>query len=235
MRAREAFRFQPVTAKVWTGRYRRVPGDTTTFHVHYRDGRWWPVVEWARGDEAAICPLVDDGDGAGLANAVNAGKAAHGGGSGGSFLIDEYGRVLVPVGNGSGTVIVVGECSGPLRFENSFEPGTVFDLYGDDGISAGDPWDRPYAGLRHQLSKSSELYFWQEDALGGRKLIPPAQDQRLVGLLRRVRPYGAVRFLTGPGGVVITKVAVSREPERWEPRYVGRIDLSSWFEKEVLS
>jgi len=58
--------------------------------------------------------------------------------------------------------------------------------------------------------------------------LPPAQDSSLVAKLREL-PYGPVRFLAGVGGVVITKV-----PPLWEPRYVGRLELRTWFAKEVL-
>lgn len=223
-------RFTAVAPQVWVGRYRRVPGETTALHVRFAGGAWWPVVEWPRDDEVAACHMVGEGDVAALAQAVNAGKRALGTGPGGAFLLDEYGRVLVPASDATGvSVVVVGECAGPLRFHNAFAPGEVFDLYDDSGLVLGDPWDRPYVGLQHQLSRYSELYFWEQDSDGARRLEPPRQDIRLIRALRVLRPHGPVRFLVGMDGVVITKV----EPH-WEPRYVGRVDLATWFPKEVL-
>jgi hypothetical protein len=224
------FRCRAVRPKIWNGRYLRVPGETTAFHVRLVEGDWWPVVDWLLGDETGHCPMVDDDDAPALAAAVNAGKAALHAGLGGAFLIDEYGRVLVPAHDGKrASVVVVAECSGPLRFENAFQPGTVFDLYDDQGLESGDPWERPYVGLRHNLSRRDELYFWHEDAQGAQMLYPPSQDAALIASLRQLRPYGPVRFLAGPGGVVITKL-----PPAWEPCYVGRIDLAGWFPKEKL-
>jgi hypothetical protein len=182
-------------------------------------------------DEIGHCAMLPDGDVQGLADAVNAAKRSLGAPSGGAFLIDEHGRVLVPAHDGvRAAVVVAAECSGPLRFHNAFEPGTTFDLYDDRELEPGDEWNRPYLGLRHNLSGRGQLYFWHEDDSGGRMLYPPAQDDELIDALRALRPYGAVRFLVGPGGVVITKV-----PPNWTPRYVGRVDLATWFPKEVLA
>jgi hypothetical protein len=175
---------------------------------------------------------MKNGTAAAVAAAVNDGKAALGGAPGGVFLVDEYGRVLVPSSGGAaGGVAVVGECTGPMCFENPFDGGD-FDLYDDTRLRGGDVWDRPYVGVQYQLSKQDELYFWDESFAGALKLTPPGQDSGLVEKLRRIRPYGAVRFLLGPGGVAITKVQTGAYS--WEPRYVGRLDLRTWFPKEVL-
>jgi hypothetical protein len=219
-----------VAPNLWRGRYSRVPGETTAFHVRLMDGQWWPVVDWAVDDEIGHCAMVDQGDVGALAAAVNAGKAALRSRPGGSFLIDEYGRVLVPAHDGErSAVVVVAKCSGPLRFHDAFAPGTTFDLYDDRGLQCGDEWNRPYLGLRYNLSARGRLYFWHEDESGGRMIYPPAQDDALIAALRHLRPYGAVRFLVGPGGVVVTKL-----PPAWTPCYVGRVDLTTWFEKEAL-
>jgi hypothetical protein len=175
--------------------------------------------------------MVDEGDADALADSVNEAKSAQGVPPGGAFLLDEFGRVLVPVTgrNGAG-VYIAGECSGPFRFRSPFSRRTVIDLYDDGGLNTGDAWHRPYVGIQYQLSKQGELYFWKEDRRGARKLLPPAQDEKLIAQLRTLRPHGPVRFLMGPGGVVFTKV-----PPSWEVRYVGRIDFATWFRKEDLA
>lgn len=188
-----SFRCNPVAPRVWTGRYSRVPGETTVFHVRLVDGQWWPVIDWAIDDEVGLCEMTDEGDVQELAAAVNAGKAALGAAPGGSFLIDEYGRVLVPAHDRDhSAVVVVAECSGRLRFHDPFVAGAQFDLYDDRGLECGDEWNRPYLGLRHNLSARGRLYFWREDATGGQMLYPPAQDNRLIEALRQLRPYGPI-------------------------------------------
>ena len=230
MRRTETLRFHAIAPRRWTGRYRRVPGEATVFHLRQVDGRWWPVVEWVTDEGVGSCRMTTEGDVEALVRAVNGGKRKQGAPPGGAFLLDEYGRVLVPASDREGVVVfLVGECSGPLRFHSPFTPSSIFDLYDDANLSVGDPWERPYVGVRYQLSKRDELYFWSEDSTGARKLLPPSQDVRLVKKLRRIRPHGAVRFLVGTGGVVITKV-----PPLWKPTYVGRLDLALWFAKEDL-
>jgi len=125
-----------------------VPGETTAFHLRFIKGNWWPVVEWRIGDETASCAMVDEGHVAVLVGAVNAGKSNLGAPSGGAFLIDEYGRVLVPASDRDRLhVTVVAECTGPLRFHDVFSAGEPFDLYDDRGLRCGDPWNRPCVGL----------------------------------------------------------------------------------------
>lgn len=227
-------RVAPVAPRVWPGRYARIPGGATAFHVRLVDGRWWPVVDWVVDDTTAQCPMVASDGAAALADAVNAGKALFGGERGGSFLINERGQVLVPASSANDySVAIVGECSGPLQFENSMVGCGVLDLADDSGLSVGDVWDRPYVGVPHQLSRRGELYFWKEDATGSGKILPLAQDSELIGALRRLRSHSPVRFVAAYGGFTLTKIPVGNWPrQRWEPRYVGRIDFGKWFRKE---
>lgn len=210
----------------WKGRYLRVPGETTAFHVRLLDGRWWPVAELDRNDERGVCRMVDDGDVAALAAAVNAGKSAMGNPPGGAFLVNEFGQVIVPAGAESGRVVIVGECQGDFAFHDPFDGG-VFDMADGGGLTSGAPWHRPYVGIRHNLSARGQVYFAETGASGMRYVNPPTEPTALIAALRAIRPYGPVRFLVGSGGIVLTKV----EP-LWEPRYVGQIDFDCWFEKE---
>ena len=228
------FAVAPGTPQLWAGRYARIPGETTAIHVRLVDGVWWPVVEWAFDGMTAECPMIESAGAAALASIVNAGKAFLSGGPGGSFLINEYGQILVPASSPYDTrVAIVGECTGPIEFMNSAAGSGTFDLANDTALGAGDNWDRPYVGIPHQLSRRSELYFWEEGDGGGEKLLPRVQDSELITSLRQLRGHGPVRLLAAYGGFVLTKVLVGRWPhERWEPRYVGRIDFRQWFAKE---
>jgi hypothetical protein len=224
-------RFSAQPPRIWDGRYRRVPGITTALHVRTVRGEWWPVIDWARGEDVARCSMVDEGDVRQLVTGVNAGKGMLGARPGGAFLVNEHGQVLVPADDGwDRRVVIVGECSGPFVFKNPFKPGEVFDQADHADLRPGDAWERPYVGIPHNLSGGDELYFQAEDERGRWVMHPPSQDQALVRALRLVRPYGPVRFLVGVGGLVLTKVEVR---SRWQPRYVGRVDLKKWFAKEV--
>lgn len=227
------FEFSPTRPRPWTGRYARIPGESTVLHVRSMAGRWWPCIDWRRDDETGRCPMVDVHGVAELAEAVHAGKQYFGGAHGGAFQINEFGQVLVPSPAGDGDVTVVGECRGPLVFHNVFKAGNVFDLTDDGTLEQGDAWGRPYLGIPHNLSAASEIYFWKASRDGARKIRPRRQDALLVEALRRLRPYGPVRFVVGCSGLVLTKVpAGDWRRTRWEARFATRLDYRCWYAKE---
>jgi hypothetical protein len=231
MSARAALTFQPRRPKKWNGRYARIPGDTSVFHIRLAHGGWWPEVEWRIDDDTARCRMVDSGDVRLLVDAIVAGKRAQGVQPGGAFHINEFGQVLVPAYDRDGTSVrLVGECAAPLQFKNPFIDAAGFDLTSHRGLQTGDSWDRPYVGMPHNLSVANKIYFKRSDAEGTVALWPPDQDPDLIAALRAVRPSGPVRFIVTAGGLVATKVELA---SGWEPRYVGRINPACWFEKTV--
>jgi hypothetical protein len=224
--------FNPQGPRIWRGRYARIPGERTAFHVRRHDHGWWPFAVWAAGDEIASCPMLVGGPAAALAQAVNRGKRLLGAPIGGSFLINEFGQVLVPSSAGDGRVALVGEWDGALEFADTLRGG-VFDLAPAKPLVGGDRWDLPYLGVPYHLNLRGEIYFWNQDAHAAAKQLPPVQDHDLIDALRSLRPYGAVRFVVGCGGLVLTKTPAASRWTIWEARYVGRIDFERWFEKEV--
>lgn len=227
------FSFAPNLPRQWHGRYSRIPGDTTAFHVRLIDGRWWPTVDWTVGYETGECPMADVKEAALLANAVNAGKRFLHGSLGGAFLVNEYGQVLVPSPFGDGSVVIVGECTGSMTFQDVLKGSGLFNLPNDDELKSGAEWELPYVGVVHHLSQRNEIYFWHQGRTGSWKITPRDQDYSLIDALRSIRPYGPVRFIATFGGLILTKVPIGdwRNPW-WEPRFVGRIDYKKWFSKE---
>jgi hypothetical protein len=71
----------------WTGRYGRVMGDSTVFHLRYSNGRLWPVLIWHTDDGIATCRAIDCAATVELVDAVAQAKRHAGGEGGGSFLI----------------------------------------------------------------------------------------------------------------------------------------------------
>jgi hypothetical protein len=224
--------FSPQAPRIWIGRYARIPGGQTAFHVRQRDHEWWPFAVWIAGEEIASCPMLAAGAPADLARAVNAGKRQLGAPPGGSFAINEFGQVLVPSSAGDGQVALVGEWEGGLEFADALHGGT-FDLAPGKPPANGDPWELPYLGIPYHLSLRSEIYFWDQDSHAGTKQVPPVQDDHLIDELRALRPSGAVRFVVLCGGLVLAKVPSPRRWTTWEPRYVGRLDYKRWFAKEI--
>lgn len=229
-----SFEFSPSRPRLWTGRYARIPGEKTAFHVRLVKGAWWPSVDWAVDDEVGHCPMVTCSGAERLAAAVSEAKRFLGGWLGGAFLVNEFGQVLVPAAAGDHRVAVVGECEGPLEFRNVFEQDTTFDLSDDSGLQLGDSWELPYLGVPHNLSNRDEIYFKVQSEFGVTPLRAPSQDDELIDALRVLRPSGAVRFVVTYRGLVLTKVPVGpRRAQRWEPRYVGNLDYKRWYTKET--
>jgi hypothetical protein len=228
-----SFEFSAGRPRLWTGRYARIPGEKTAFHVRLLDGAWWPFVDWAVDDEVGHCPMVDGEGAERLTAAVSDAKRFLGGWLGGAFLINEFGQVLVPAAAGDRRVAIVGECDGPLQFQDVLHGDGTFDLSDDQGLNPGDPWRLPYLGVPHNLSGRGEIYFKLQDEFGMTPLPAPTQDDELIDALRSLRPYGPVRLLVTYGGLVLTKVPVGpRSAQRWEPRYVGELDYDCWYPKE---
>lgn len=223
--------FTPQEPRIWHGRYARIPGEGTAFHVRRHSDAWWPFAVWVEDGQIASCPMADGAPAASMAAAVNRGKRLMGVQPGGSFAVNEFGQVLTPSSAGDGAIALVGQWQGPLRFSDPLHGGT-FDLSPDTPPPGGERWALPYLGIPHHLSHRNEIYFWNQDSRAGSKQLPPVQDEGLIGRLRTLRPSGPVRFVTCCGGLVLTKVPVASPWGPWEARYVGRLDYRRWFAKE---
>jgi len=212
-----------------------VMGDAAVFHLRYVGGRLWPVLIWETESGTATCRALDSGATRELAAAVERAKRHAGGEGGGSFLINEFGKVLVPASDGDGRRFLAGRLNGRLHFENPFSPQKPIDLGDPKGLKHGDVWNLPYVGIPYHLHRNGRLYFFQYDAQGGRSAYPSQQDFELITAIRNLRPYGAVRILVTSGGLVLTKVPDARNaiPEaRWRTVFVGRVNFNRWFEEE---
>lgn len=221
--------FEPCRPKIWNGRYSRIPGDTTVFHLHSIDGRLWPVILWDTEEGRATCKAVACESAVALVKAVVSAKRLSGG-SAGSFIINEFGQVIVPSGNNRYLVGVLRELP---QFENPLFPEEPIDLGDTSSLQSGDPWKLPYVGVQYNLHRSSKIYFYQVDGDGGRPVFAPNQDTGLIKAIRAIRPKGAVRIIVNPAGLVLTKQdnGLGSE-ESWEPVFVGSIVPSLWFHQE---
>lgn len=230
-------RFAPLEPVQWRGRYARIPGKTTAFHLQYVKGKLWPIVLWRIGDDTAKCPAVASTSISNLVKSVARAKVLAGGRSGGgAFLIDEFGNVIVPACDAGGRKYLAGRWKGAIRFENPFDPRQPFDLAGEAFLQPGDPWKLPYVGMLYHLHRSDNIYFHQQDENGRRSIYPRLQDRDLIRSIRRIRPYGPVRLVVTHAGVVLTKAPVDGssdwDEENWQPVYIGSIDPNLWFDKE---
>ena len=163
-------------------------------------------------------------------------KKRLGGHGGGAFIINEFGQVIVPASDNSGRRVLVGEIEGPFYLKNPFDENEIIDLSNTDGLKCGDRWTQPYIGVQYNLSKRSKIYFYRKTNVGGNTEYPVTQDQQLIESLRKIRRYGAARFIVNPFGIVLTKSPLNENwspEEEWHPVFVGQINDNYWFSKEA--
>jgi len=151
---------------------------------------------------------------------------------GGSFIINEWGQVIIPSAVEWRQRYLVGTLTGEWHLLTP--EGKRVSLGDDSELRCGDPWRLPYVGVPYNLSKFDRIYF-QDATLEGERIIHlESEDHDLIRALRRIRRWGPVRFIVNPFGLVLTKKWRWKVFSKgvWEPVYVGRIDFSRWFPRE---
>lgn len=210
----------------WSGYYKRPWGRESSFHVTMQNRI--RICQNNHYDRYLF--LADnDYDSQQLALAVNNAHHHYNHQDGGSFSINEFGIVIVPVRTAENNVAIkqIGTWSGTLNFRN--HNNQSFSLNETLPIGAG--WKYSYLGMKYNLSAQNQIYRWIENTQGGSKELPMLQDTDLIANLRQIRPHGAMTFLVNNHGVVLAK----REDDDgdWIPRYAGRINPLQWFENPL--
>lgn len=230
MRTKEPFRFHRSPLSIWEGRYGRIPGDMSVFRIVHRHGR--PVVQvYMKTVEGKVtCEALESEDLRRMIAVINLIKQEFNGRPGGSFIINEFGQVLVPTMDHGR--FLLGEISGAMLFRN-LDTGDVLDLADDLDLRTGAPWKMPYVGTIYNVNNSSRIYYW--DGKTNSSIAPLRQDRDLIHKVRNIRRHGPARILVNPYGIVLTKVPKGDfdfDYDEWEPVYVGRVDYAKWFVKE---
>lgn len=164
---------------------------------------------------------------------VNAVKTAHGGAPNGSFYINEYSQVIVPV-VGSSDYYIAGTYEKRLRFE--FEGRTLsgdpLDLDGNP-ISPGGQWTGPHPGIPYVLAAGgSDIYY---DCIPRpnvtkrvklSKVLDPSTAAEVAGRIREHKGYNGGRFYVNEFRSIFAPI---QEGYEWQYIYVGELDLTKWF------
>ena len=92
--------FHPSPGVAWAGRYDRILGDQSVFHIRSRtaEGRFWPMAERRIDGETVDYWFKENAAINALAEAIKRLQLHFNGAEGGSFTINEYGQVIVPSG-----------------------------------------------------------------------------------------------------------------------------------------
>jgi len=129
--------------KEWKGRYGRIPGDLSVFHIRWdwTRSRFWPTAERKYGQWTECYWFEDHAAIQQLTESVNEIKLRINGQPGGSFTLNEWGQVLVPAGWDERQIYYVGQLEGTWHLRAP--GGQLVCLTGSAGLRCGDPWDLP--------------------------------------------------------------------------------------------
>jgi hypothetical protein len=164
---------------------------------------------------------------------VNAVKTSHGSAPNGSFYINEYNQVVVPV-VGSTEYYYAGKYKNRLRFE--FEGKTLsgepLDLNGNP-ISPGNQWTGPHPGIPYVLAAGGADVYYDcvprpnvKKRVKLSKTLDPTTAAEVAGMIREHKGYGGGRFYVNEFRSVFAPI---QEGYEWQYIYVGELDLEKWF------
>ena len=198
-----------------------------------RSGKTGPVVALSyntRDDERWYMATENHPE---LVAMVNAVKGSQGAAPNGSFYINEYSQVIVPV-VGSAAYYFAGIYKKRLRFE--FEGKTLSGEPRDwDGnpIMPGDDWMGPHPGIPYVLAAGgSDVYYESTPRPNVRKKLklsktldrPTAAE--VAGMICKYKGQAGGRFYVNEFRSIFAPV---QEGYDWRYIYIGELDLSNWF------
>lgn len=164
---------------------------------------------------------------------VNAVKTAHGNPPNGSFYINEYKQVIVPVAD-SDTYYLAGTYDKPLRFE--FEGKTLsgepVDLTGNP-LSPGNEWVGPHPGVPYILAAGGNDVYYRSSPRPNvkkdvklSKLVGAEAAKEVAAQIRSVKGFAGGRFYVNECCSIFAPV---KEGLDWRYLFIGTLDLSLWF------
>lgn len=228
MPGKATFQFHTRGIQEWPGRYNRIPGELSVFRVVRSGGRHVVQAFIQTSEGKMICEALQSQAVEKLIATINIVKRRYNRQPGGSFLLNEYGQVLVPTQTGQR--FFVGQTAGIMLLRNIDNQGIV-DLSDDAGLKTGDPWEMPYVGTIYHLSQRSYLYYW--DRTTQRSIWPRLQDEDLIHKIRSVRRSGSVRLVVNPYEFANAFAPIEGH-YGLEYVFLKRIDLASWFPKPEI-
>ena len=168
-----------------------------------------------------------------LVSMVNAVKTAHGGAPNGSFYINEYKQVIVPV-IGSSDYYLAPSYDKPLRFE--FEGKTLSGEPVDwDGnpLSPGAEWTGPHPGIPYVLAAGGNDVYYSysprpnvEKRVKLTKVMDSPTAVEVAARIRDHKGYSGGRFYVNEFRSIFAPV---QEGYDWRYIYIGELDLGKWF------
>jgi len=171
-----------------------------------------------------------------LVKMVNDVKTHMGGAPNGSFYINEYKQVIVPVADDTGLVkyFVAGKYETPLifEFEGQIISGKGVDEHGKM-LSPGDIWKGAHQGTPYKLSAGANDIYYKysprpnvEKKVKLSKEIGPIKAARVAALIKQVKGDQGGRFYVNE---FLTIFAPVKSGFTTEYKYIGQLNLNEWY------
>lgn len=165
-----------------------------------------------------------------MVNAVKIDKAYT---PGGSFYINEYQQVIVPVA-GEDTYYYAGDYDKLLvfEFEGHLISGEPTDLSGNL-LSPGDIWEGPHAGIPYILCAGGQDIRYTLEVRPNvtkevrlSRVIGPQAARGVAAQIRKVKGFDGGRFYVNERRSIFAPIQ-----EGWDTKYlyIGQLDLERWF------
>jgi hypothetical protein len=228
--------FKPLARPVlFDGYYGKEAGHPYSFRLRPRGTtKFWPHADWIIANKHLEIPFVlapgqpYDVAPRDLTVALAEIVKLHGAKFDGSFIINEFGGVLVPSRDGS-QVFHVGDWKGTIWMEDAYHPdGDPIELYGVEGLRIGDTWKHPYVGMSYTTAVFGDKVLLTtrsgQGAMGPRGYF----DAEVLPLLRRVHWDSKMQFLVTYGGLMLTRVSLAAKGDPEPPVFCGTLDLDKW-------
>lgn len=198
-----------------------------------RSGKKGPVVGmvYETSDDERWYPTSDEHPE--LVSMVNAVKTTLGGAPQGSFYINEYKQVIVPV-VGQDEYYLAGSYDRPLRFtfEGKILSGEPINLEGNP-LSPGDVWVGPHPGIPYVLCAGGKDIRYSamirpcvEKTYKLTKIIGAENAQQTIQMIKAVKGFAGGSFYVNEFCSIFAPVM---EQEEVEYLYIGKLDLDVWF------
>ncbi|MBJ6749891.1 hypothetical protein [Geomonas anaerohicana] len=240
-------------SQLYRGLWPQVVGTLAKYSVRFIDGAWRVTVLYAADEGLRF--LAVEGDAADLVDKINEIKVSTGGQPGGTFYINEYRHVLVPVGDHTASRQVPYHYAGRYGkdFHFDFEGKTLTTKPVDAGgeqLAPGKQWFGPRPGIPYVLAAGGTDIYFETPALTDADPpdIRPRMTRRVQlsrvlkdkGLLSqavapvfRIRGYQGGRFYVNEHGAIFTPVG-AHDGNGLDYIYCGEIDRKAWFPEPAV-
>ena len=224
------------------------------YAVRFVDRAWKITVLYEAGE--GLRYLAVEGAGADLAERINAVKTTLRDQPGGTFYVNEYRHVLVPIADTSGTgpgsyYYEAGRLNVDLSFEFEGRPLTTRPIRPDgEPLKPGERWVGPRPGIPYVLAAGGGDIYYETPALTDddpprvrpfmtrkvellKVLLDRAAVAEAVRPVADVRGHQGGRFDVNEHGAMFTPVGAG-DGNGLDYIYCGQIDRAAWFPEPQL-